>query len=356
MKVLSMGVAGIIKRSIRLPFTVLILCLVAAGIAWSVTPLESAREAMRLGKYDNALKILTSALQENPVDTNGHLGMTEYYLALQNYPEAQLSAERTVVLNPAYASVVGHAYYAAGDRAVKSNQPSRAVALYETAIAFAPTLKNQARGKYLAAGNALIAKGSFSTAVSAYTQEISLNPAAKKIIADSVFVKGQSLLGTNDKGADRLFAYSASLDSSYSQKGAQARADYGQDLINRAMAVSGEARMKLREAALRYVSKEIVDQAVPPPVWKTVLTEEYVGKGLNDEDGVIVTPRFGTQIKPGDRIVVTGREFQFLKDRWETHTGSFETINRSAEEDRMVGIRAPRGEKIVLEVARLFDE
>jgi tetratricopeptide (TPR) repeat protein len=350
-----MRIAGIARRSVFLPSAVLILCL-AAGAGWSATSLETAREAIRFGKYDGALKILTSALQENPVDTNAHLGMTEYYLALQNYPEAQLSAERTIVLNPAYATVVGHAYYAAGDRSMKLNQPSRSLALYETALAFAPTLKSQARGKYLAVGNALTAKGSFPTAISAYTQEIGLNPAAKKIIADSVFLKGQSLLGTDDKDADRLFAYSTSLDSSYGPRAAQARTDYGLDLINRAKVASGEERMKLREHALRYLSKEIVDQAVPPPIWKTTLKEEYIGKGLNDEGGVIVTPRFGTQIKPGDRIVVTGREFQFLKDRWETHAGSFETINRSTEEDKMVGIRAPGGEKIVLQVDRPSDE
>ena len=345
----------ITKQFSFLPSVALILCLLA-GAGWSATPLENAREAIRLGRLDGALKILTAALQENPVDTNAHLGMTEYYLAIRDYPEAGLAAERTIVLNPGYATVVGHAYYAAAERAVKSNQPSRALALYETAFAFTPPLKNQARGKYLAIGDGLLARGSFSTAINAYTREISLNPAAKRVIADSVFLKGQSLLGINDKDADRLFAYSASLDPSYGPRAAQARTDYAHDLLNRASLATGGDRIKLREQALRYLPQETVDQAAPPPAWRTVLKDSYVGKGMNDEDGMITTPRFGTQIKPGDRIIVTGREFQFLKDRWETHAGSFETINKSAEEDRMLGLRAPRGERITLEVVRLVDE
>ena len=37
------------------------------------------------------------------------------------------------------------------------------------------------------------------------------------------------------------------------------------DLLNRARAATGEERQKLKEDSLRYVSKEIADQAVPPP-------------------------------------------------------------------------------------------
>jgi tetratricopeptide (TPR) repeat protein len=341
--------------SVSLLFVALI-CSLAVGGAWSATPLESAREAIRVGKYDAALKFLDAALEENPVDTNAHLGMTEYYLSLQNYSEAELSAERTLVLNPSYATVVGQAYYAAGERAVKSNQPSHALALYETAVSVAPALKNQVRGKYTIIGNSLMAKEKFSTALSAYTQEIAVNPTAKKGIADFVFLTGQSLLASNEKAAERLFSYSASLDSSYSPKVAQAKADYGQELLTHAKAATGEERRRLKEQSLRYVSKEVADQAIPQPVWKAVLKEEYVGKGMNDEDGVIVTPHFGIQVKPGDKIVVTGKEFQFLRDKWETYTGSFETISKSVAAGEMIGIRASRGERIIIEINRLTDE
>ena len=69
----------------------------------------------------------------------------------------------------------------------------------------------------------------------------------------------------NDKAAEMLFSYAASRDSSYGPKAAKARLDYGMDLLNRARAATGEERQKLKEESLRYVSKEIADQAVPPP-------------------------------------------------------------------------------------------
>jgi tetratricopeptide (TPR) repeat protein len=339
------------------PLLLAVLILsVQAGSVWSATSLDSARESIRLGKYDRALKLLNAALEENPIDTDAHLAMTEYYLALQDYRSAELSTERVLVLNPSYAPAVGQAYYAAGERAMKQNQPPQALALYETAIAVDPALKSRVKGKYMTIGNDLLARGRFTTALSAYTQEIWINPAVKKTVADTVFSRGQALLGSNDKAAEMLFSHAVSLDSSYGPKVAQAKTSYGQDLLSRAKTTTGEERRRLKEQSLRYVSKEVADQAVPPAVWKTVFKEEYTGKGMNDEDGVIMTPRFGTEVKPGDRIVIAGKEFQFLDNGWQTHRGSFETISKSMAADKMVGIRAERGEKVILEVQRLIDQ
>lgn len=329
----------------------LLMFFLQVGVAWSGNLVEETREAIRLGKYDHALKLLEAALDENPVDTNAHLLMTEYYLAVQDYRSAELSTERTLVLNRDYAPLVAQAYYIAGERAMRNHLPP-ALALYETAVALDPAFKNKVRGKYMVIGNDMLARGVFSRALSAYNQEITLDPAAKKTVADAVFVRGQFLLGSNDRAAEMLFSYVVSLDSSYSLRVAKVKGDYGLDLLGRAQAARGEERWRLREQSLRYVSKEIVDIAVPPPVWETVFREEYIGKGMNDEEGVIVTPRFGTEVRPGDKIVVTGREFQFFENGWKTHRGRFESISRSLAGDRMVGIRAGQGEKVTLEVQR----
>jgi len=212
-----------------------------AGAVWSAGSLvEDTREAIRLGKYDRALKFLEAALEENPLDTNAHLLMTEYYLAIQNYGSAELSVERTLVLNRNYAPLVAQAYCLAGERAMKRNQLPQALALYETAVALDPAVKGRVKGKYLVIGNDLLTRGVFATALSAYTQEIGINSSAKKAVADTVFLRGQSLIGSNEKAAETLFSYAVSLDSSYGPKVAKAKEDYGLDLLSRAQTDTGE--------------------------------------------------------------------------------------------------------------------
>ncbi len=335
---------------------VAVIFFLQTGVVWPTTPVEDTREAIRLGKYDRALRLLDAALDENPTDTNAHLLMTEYYLALQDYGSAELSTERTLVLNRSYAPLVAQAYYIAGERAMNRNQPAQALALYETAVALDPDFKSRVKGKYVTVGNGLLAQRKFDAALSAYVQEVGLNPTAKTSIADAVFAHGQSLLGNDDKAAEKLFAYAVSLDSSYSPKAARARLDYGLDLLRRARTATGEERRRLREQSLRYVSREVADQTVPQPVWNTVFKEEYVGRGMNDEDGAIMTPHFGTEVKPGDRIVVTGKEFQFFENGWKTYTGSLETTAGPSAVDTRVGIRAKRGELVTLEVQRSIDQ
>lgn len=335
---------------------VIAILLLGVGAAWPASLVDDTREAIRLGDYGRALKLLNGALEKNATDVNAHLLMTEYYLALQDYGSAELSTERTLVLNRSYAPLVAQAYYLAAERAGMRKQPGQALALYETAVALDPTFAGRVKGKYMAIGNDLLARRRFKTAFSAYTQELGLNPTAKKSIADALFARGQSLLGSDDKNGEMLFSYALSLDPSYGPKAGKARLDYGMGLLSRARAATGEERKKLKEESLRYVSKEIADQEVPPPAWNTVFRQEYVGRGMNDEEGAIMTPYFGTEVKPGDRIVVTGREFQYFEDGWKTHTGSFETIGRSPDVGARVGIRARQGEPVTIEVQRQADQ
>ncbi len=244
---------------------VAVIFFLQTGVVWPTTLVEDTREAMRLGKYDRALKLLEAALDQNPVDTNAHLLMTEYYLAIEDFRSAELSTERTLVLNRSYAPLVAQAYYVAGERATNRNQPAQALALYETAIALDPAFRSRVKGKYVAIANDLLAQRRLNAALSAYAQEVGLDPAAKKSVADAAFAHGQSLVGNNDQAAEKLFSYAVSLDSSYGPKAAKVKSDYGLDLLRRALEATGEERQRLKEQSLRYVPKEIADQAVPSP-------------------------------------------------------------------------------------------
>ena len=229
------------KAKFVYPLLLVLILFFQAGAAWSANALvEDTREAIRLGQYDRALKLLEAALEENPLDTNAHLLMTEYYLAIQDYGSAELSTERTLVLNRSYTPLVAQAYYVAGERAMRRNQLPQALALYETAVALDPAVRSRVRGKYLIIGNDLLTRGVFTTALSAYTQEIGLNPAVKKTVAETVFLRGQSLLGSNDRSAEMLFSYAVSLDSSYGPKVAKTKVDYEQDLLSHAQAAPDE--------------------------------------------------------------------------------------------------------------------
>ena len=116
------------------------------GPVWPANLVDDTREAIRLGKYDRALKLLDGALDKNPTDVNAHLLMTEYYLALQDYGSAELSTERTLVLNRTYAPLIAQAYYNAAERAEMRKQPAQALALYETAVALDPVFQSRVRG------------------------------------------------------------------------------------------------------------------------------------------------------------------------------------------------------------------
>jgi hypothetical protein len=339
------------KKTFLYPFLVVTAVFFLTTTLWSAGLVEDTREAIRLGKFDRALKLLNVALEENPLDTNAHLLMTEYYLALQDFGSAELSTERTLVLNRSYAPLVAQAYYLAGERAMRDHL-RQALALYETAVALDPSFRTKVRGKYMTIGDDMLARGAFTTALSAYTQEIGLNPAVRKVVADTVFVRGQSLLGNNDRTAEVLFSYVVSLDPSYSSRITKAKTDHELYLLSRAREAMDEERRRLGEQSPGDISKDVADRVAPSPVWETVFREEYIGRGMDDEDDTIIAPSFGPEVWPGDRIVVTGREFQFYDDGWKIHRGGFKTIGKSLAVDGMVGIRAGRGEKVTLEIQR----
>jgi tetratricopeptide (TPR) repeat protein len=236
-------------KSFRSLCLALLILFLQIGSVWSGSLADDAREAIRLEKYDRALKLLNDALTENPLSTNAHLLMVEYYLALQDYGAAELSTERPLVLNRGYAPLVAQAYYVAAERAMRRSQLPQALALYETAVAIDPAVKSKVKGKYMAIGNDLLTRGMIAKALSAYTQEVGINPAARKSVADTVFARGQALLGINDKGAETLFSFAVSLDFSYGPKAARAKEE--------------AARLSTREEAARLLPREEAARLLP---------------------------------------------------------------------------------------------
>ncbi|MBA4416827.1 MAG: hypothetical protein C0392_02780 [Syntrophus sp. (in: bacteria)] len=245
---------------------VLVAVFIAANCGWCANAADSAREAIKLGMHERALKILNARLDEKPSDVDAHLALAECYFAMRDFSAADTSLDRVLVLKPGYTYQVGSAYHSAGERAMRNNRLAEAKMLYDKAIANAPAFKKQVAGKYMIIGNGLLAQGQINEALMAYYQEVSINPKANRNeIAERLFNRGKNYLGSNDAMAENLFSRASSIDSSYAGKVSQAKNDYAQSLLARAKASTKESeKEELKKLAVKYgVSLEKANKEVP---------------------------------------------------------------------------------------------
>jgi hypothetical protein len=91
--------------------------------------------------------------------------------------------------------------------------------------------------------------------------------------------------------------------------------------------------------------------------WKTVFPPHtYTGHGMGEKDIIPEDlPYFGKDILKGDKIIIKGKKFKFLDSVWGEYENYAETIcGVSVEKPDTIGVRAPAGEKITIEVKRFM--
>jgi len=91
--------------------------------------------------------------------------------------------------------------------------------------------------------------------------------------------------------------------------------------------------------------------------WVTVFgPKTYPGKGYGEGDsGAVVTDYAGKQIIPGDKIIVSGKEFEVWEGRWVRQYGKYEVKNQySGSESTTYEVKAPEGVEFEVRVERFM--
>jgi hypothetical protein len=100
----------------------------------------------------------------------------------------------------------------------------------------------------------------------------------------------------------------------------------------------------------------------PVKVWQTVWgPKTYVGVGYTggndgDNDGGILTVKFGKDYCFGDKSIISGKRFDvWCSNGWKTFTNKRIQINKCSGCTRFLTIRAAKGVKVTVEIQRLME-
>ncbi len=285
-------------------------------------------------------------------ERKGSMGKAEGFVKVKMYSDAINELRKVIDDDPTNA----RAHLMLGDCYLATNSPSSALESYERYSILKPGSSEMAK-KFFQLGNGFLAKGQHDDAKRSYDKAASSNKSYRQMAANSFFSKGRALLFNGDTNtAERLFAYACSLDGSYASQVDQAKADYGTALLARAKGSRGEERKKLKEQAVRYVSREIADKAVPPPVLTAVHSGTFTGigfKGGDGNDGGVLTFEYGSEIKLKDVVLVEGNTAE-VWDSGKWQKAGVPTTNNTGTSKRLT-VRAERGEKINVTIKRMID-
>lgn len=130
----------------------------------------------------------------------------------------------------------------------------------------------------------------------------------------------------------------------------------GQRILQMAKQVSKNERKAFLDEAGKYLDQKTIEAVFPPPVWQTVFKETYVGRGYGKGD-YILTARFGKDVMRGDKVIITGKDFEeYDNGAWNKRQNVSEGINYNTTDGNSIGIKAPPGVEITVEIQRLTEQ
>lgn len=110
---------------------------------------------------------------------------------------------------------------------------------------------------------------------------------------------------------------------------------------------------QIKKAVMSSTNDSSTSVSRPSKSWQKVLTRELIGKGMELKTGEMDTPVYGVEVLKNDKVVILSDEFSHLNyGRWVNHKNRFEYICGSPENGKSVGILAPTGNKVLVEVWR----
>ena len=289
---------------------------------------DKANEFMAAGMYPQAATVLEQRISEKPTDAEAHFVLGTVYINQGKIGQADERFGSAVRLRTDYGFKVGDEYLKAGS-ANMGKDPRLAKQLYSKAIEYKPALKKTVTDSAMRAGSDDM-----------YDFAYGLDRSLGKEISDHYLSRG-----------DLASLQKAGQYSSHNNQ------NIGTSILNFAKNQPKEEKKKLVELAKKYVDQSVIDDVIPPPEWKTVFgPKEYIGIGLGEDDWLIDAPKTITDIQIEDKIVITGEEFQYLHNGWQTYHGRMEKINKSSGTGKSIGVKAKKNGKIIIEIQRLMEQ
>jgi len=327
----------------RLTFFVSILFLatsVSPANAFWDRDVKKSKEFMQAGMYPQAIELLNKRITDKPTDAEAHYLLGTCYMKSGNYGAAEQRFLNAVRLKADYGNQIGGEFKTAGSDALSKGQVEQAQGLFAKAVEYQPNLKNEVATECLAAGKSYLNRGQVQQAQALLARAVQYQPDLKKEVAGEYLGAGKLHLSRGQSSvADGLFSMAVGYDGTLSDEVNKVRTDYGMKLLETAKAKPKEERKKYIEEAKKYVEQKIIDQAFPPPSWKTVFEKTYTFDDAITKDGWIQTIKFGADdVKIGDTIEVittllsgekfSGQEISIYRGEgfhpvWITTTGGF---------------------------------
>jgi len=284
-----------------------IICTLAA-IVLIATPLlaeesnfTKAENFLKIGRYYDAISALEAQIQLKSDDAKAYFMLGNIHLRLNNFAGADKEFLAAVTFRSAYRDEVAKKYFVLGLASLQMYRPI---------------------------GGLIRPKNSkeVDKAINFFAQTVKYQPSMVKSIADSCFRAGKDCLNLSQPDtAEKLFAF-ARRDTSLVKQIKVEETKYGERILAEAKKELSEEK---RQIAIKYLGQEKVNAEFPPKDWVMVFEKTYPGKGIGEGDeGAIVTAYFGKQILRGDRIRVSGKEFEVWEGRWIRQHDKYEVVSR----------------------------
>ena len=297
-------------RTIIVILAAIILIATPAFAEDNYTKAENYLDAGRLGQ---AIKVLEAQIELKSDDAKAYFMLGDIYLRTNNFADADKEFQAAITFRRAYQTEVGKKFYAAGLARLNSGEVDWAKDLFD--------------------------------------RTTKLDPAQAKNIASACLVASKRYFALSQpEKAEKLLSL-VLLDKTLGKQIQAERTKYGEKILAEAKEESSEEK---RQMAIKYLGQQKVDAEFPPKQWVVVFSKEYTGKGYGKGDeGAIVTGYAGKQIVPGDKIIVSGKEFEVWEGRWIRQYVKYEVINQYfGSNDTTYEVKAPVGVEFKIRVER----
>jgi len=304
---------GIAMKKIIISAMVMALILGLSGLVLAEDNFTKAENFIKIGRLGDAISALEAQIQLKSDDAKAYFMLGNIYLQTNNFAGADREFQAAITFRPAYRAEIGKKFYSAG-----------------------LTLLN---------------KGEVDWAKDLFQRTLKLDPAQAKNIASACLVASKRYFALSQpEKAEKLLSL-VLLDKTLGKQIQAERTKYGEKILAEAKEESSEEK---RQMAIKYLGQQKVDAEFPPKQWVVVFSKEYTGKGYGKGDeGAIVTGYAGKQIVPGDKIIVSGKEFEVWEGRWIRQYVKYEVINQYfGSNDTTYEVKAPVGVEFKIRVER----
>ena len=329
----------------------LIAILSIANNAFSWGEVKKAKEFMQAGMYPQATELLDKKIKDKPTDAEAHFQLGICFINTGNYSGAEERFGSAVRLNSEYGYKIGGQYQKSGTENLNNGRIQRAIKLYKKAINYQPNLKKDIFDKCKEAGAVNLKKGNDNAAIDRFQMAIDINQSYRPVVVETFIDAAQNQQVDPNRQISLLRAaydFSNSIEEAKVKKALKNLGEqFRKNHIKRTQVKKALARLS---ESYRVMFIDIIW----PKVWKTILTKQVVGEGMDKKIHLLKHP---TEVKNGDKIIIQGKIFKIFTDDWVNFKNKYEF--KDIHSDNHTGWYssfAPNGEILSVQVQRLVRE